>query len=289
MKNNITSNSKIYAVIGENVTNSLSPLIHNFLFDYYNLDAYYFPINVKYENHKNFINAFKTLELSGVNITTPYKQSFLDEVLLLDVAEETGAINTLSYKDNKLVGNNTDIYGIEKSFEYDNIDFAEKTVLILGAGGSTKTVATFLQKTSAKKVIIHNRTLKKAKDVCNKYDKRFVAIENIDDIIDSVNIIINTTSVGYNSLECPISKEKIKLFTHIEYVFDLIYTPRCTTLLELFSQEGVKTRNGLVMLIYQAIKSFQIWTSIEVSDECIQQLKKIVENEAYKYTDNKTI
>lgn len=288
MKANITSNSKIYAVIGENVENSLSPLIHNFLFDYYSLDAYYFPISIKYENRKNFITAYKTLGLSGVNITTPYKQSFLDEVLLMDVAKETKAINTLSYKDDNLVGNNTDIYGIEKSFQYDDIDFAEKNVLILGAGGSTKTLATFLQKTCVKKVIIYNRTYEKAKNIACEYDKRFEAIETIDECIENINIIINTTSVGYNSLECPISYEKVKLFTNVEYVFDLIYTPRCTTLLTLFSEQGVKTRNGLVMLVYQAVKSFQIWTGIEVSNECIEEVKKIVENKAYKHYDKTT-
>src|SRR5665647_2700789 len=163
----ITINTKLYAVIGDPIAQSLSPQLHNGLFKTSQIDALYLPVEVKSENLEKLIDGFRLLNFGGFNITKPHKMAimkYLDEIDPL--AEKIGAVNTVVCRDGKMIGYNTDGFGFIKSIEnkLGNIQKEELSILILGCGGAVKSVAMALAHWGIKKVIISNRTFEKAEN-----------------------------------------------------------------------------------------------------------------------------
>ena len=144
-----------YGIIGKPLAHSLSPLLHNFWFKKHNINATYSLIEIELDKINEIINKIRNKELQGINVTTPYKQAvipFLD--IIINDAKETSSVNTVYLNnENKIVGENTDVYGFEYSFikKLKNEDIQEKSVLILGAGGVTPSVIYSLAKKILKK------------------------------------------------------------------------------------------------------------------------------------------
>ena len=158
---------KKYGIIGNPIKHSLSPVLHNYWFQKYKIDASYSIIEANENNLKTIINRVREKELSGLNVTLPYKQkiiSYLDT--LINDAEITSSVNTL-YINNEgtLIGENTDVYGLQAAY-LKKIDIAsQKKVLIIGAGGVSPSVILSLQKSGVKDISIINRTIEK----CTKH------------------------------------------------------------------------------------------------------------------------
>jgi shikimate dehydrogenase len=266
-----------YGIIGKPLAHSLSPLLHNFWFKKHNINATYSLIEIELDKINEIINKIRNKELQGINVTTPYKQAvipFLD--IIINDAKETSSVNTVYLNnENKIVGENTDVYGFEYSFikKLKNEDIQEKSVLILGAGGVTPSVIYSLAKKNIKKIFLSNRTMEKAKNIKDKFP--FIEIvlwESILNKSNDIDIIINTTSLGMkngNNFEQIIKKFKKELI-----YYDVVYNPLETPMLKNFKENKIKTFNGLEMFLYQAQKSFFLWNKISPSVD--EELKKTI-------------
>jgi shikimate dehydrogenase len=266
-----------YGIIGKPLAHSLSPLLHNFWFKKHNINATYSLIEIELDKINEIINKIRNKDLQGINVTTPYKQviiPFLD--IIINDAKETSSVNTVYLNDeNKIVGENTDVYGFEYSFikKLKNEDLREKSVLILGAGGVTPSVIYSLAKKNIKKIFLSNRTMEKAKNIKDKFP--FIEIvlwESILNKSNDIDIIINTTSLGMkngNNFEQIIKKFKKELI-----YYDVVYNPLETPMLKNFKENKIKTFNGLEMFLYQAQKSFFLWNKISPSVD--EELKKTI-------------
>ena len=268
----ITINTKLYAVIGDPIAQSLSPQLHNGLFKANHIDALYLPVEIKSENLEKLIDGFRLLNFGGFNITKPHKMAimkYLDEIDPL--AEKIGAVNTVVCRDGKMIGYNTDGFGFIKSIEnkLGKIQKEELSILILGCGGAVKSVAMALADWGIKKVIISNRTFEKAENLSAQINESWpgkaMAIpmeeELLKKTIQEVGVIVNGTSLGMadHPEKTPLAKTLLKADI---LVYDMIYSPPMTQLLKDGKASGAKIENGLEMLLYQGLLAFELWTGI---------------------------
>ena len=249
---------KKYLVIGNPVEHSLSPKLHNHWIKENKINAIYDKRQLNESDIEEIIDEVKKGEIDGINITVPFKKSvipFLDQ--LTPLAKEVQSVNTIFKKDNKVVGDNTDIGGFEKSLKYINYDIKNKNVFILGAGGVVPSIILALKRLGAAKIILSNRTKEKADDLKKKYTD----LEIIDwGETPNFNMIINATSLGLkNDDQIRLNYADIgtnKLF------YDIIYNPSKTKFLSEAKQFGNQIENGKMMFIYQAQLAFKIWHNI---------------------------
>ena len=257
---------KKYLVIGNPIEHSLSPKLHNHWIKENNIDAMYDKKQLSKNEIKGIINEVKNEKINGINVTVPFKKSvipFLDE--LTQLAKETQSVNTIFKKDNKIVGDNTDVGGFKQSFEYINYNVKNKKVFILGAGGVVPSILKALEKLGAAKVYISNRTKEKAKNLENNY-KTSLDLETLDwGQSPDFDIIINATSLGLKNndkIELDYNKYKPKFFGKKKLFYDVIYNPGKTNFLSKGKESGNETTNGKMMFICQAQLSFKIWHNI---------------------------
>ena len=155
--------TKKFGIIGDPIKHSLSPVLHNYWFKKYDIDAEYSIIQVKENQIPKIVNEIRKRELTGINITLPYKQKIVPHVdLLINDAEVTGSVNTLYCNDNeKIVGENTDVFGLQAAYLKELDKASIKKVLVIGAGGVSPSVILSLQKSGAKEIFLTNRTMEK--------------------------------------------------------------------------------------------------------------------------------
>ena len=157
---------KKYLVIGNPIEHSLSPQLHNHWIKENKIDATYDKKQLNESDIEKIIGEVKRGKIDGINVTVPFKKSvipFLDQ--LTPLAKEAQSVNTIFIKDNKVVGDNTDIGGFEKGLKYINYDLKNKNVFILGAGGVVPSIILALKRLGTAKIILSNRTKKKAEDL----------------------------------------------------------------------------------------------------------------------------
>jgi len=249
---------KKYLVIGNPIEHSLSPKLHNYWFEKYNIDANYDRRKIDQSEIQKTINEIKNNKLDGINVTVPFKNDvipFLDR--LSEESKITQSVNTIYKQDKKLVGHNTDIKGFELSLKETKFNLENKTIFILGAGGVVPSIIYSLEKLGVSKIIVSNRTKQKTENL-----KKFFSNISIVDWGDQPNfdIIINATSLGLNKEDNidlnfkSINKEKL--------FYDVIYNPKETNFLRTGKSLGCKVSNGKMMFIYQALEAFKLWHKI---------------------------
>ena len=274
---------KQFGIIGNPLSHSLSPILHNFWFKKNNLKANYSLIEIKNNQIKSIINKIRDKELYGINITIPYKQDVISYVdLIVNDAKETSSVNTIYLNsENKVVGENTDVYGFEQSFlnKLEEQDLDNKNILILGAGGVTPSLIYALIKKKIKKIFISNRTLQKAKNIKKKFSSiEIIEWEKIFHKIEEMDLIINATSLGMKN--GPNFENLIQRFKPGLIYYDVVYNPLETKMLKHFKEKNVKTFNGLGMFLFQGQKAFSLWNKItptidkEIKEKIILSLKK---------------
>ena len=249
---------KKYLVIGNPVEHSLSPKLHNYWIKANNIDAVYDKKQLNETDIEGIISKVKDGKIEGINITVPFKKSvipFLDQLTTL--AKEAQSVNTIFKKDNKIIGDNTDVGGFEQGLKHINYNVRNKKVFILGAGGVAPSIIIALKRLGAAKIILSNRTKKKAENIKKIYSD----LEIMDwGKIPDFNMIINATSLGLkNDDEIKLNYDDIgpnKLF------YDVIYNPSKTKFLSKAKQFGNQIENGKMMFIYQAQLAFKIWHNL---------------------------
>jgi shikimate dehydrogenase len=264
-----------FGIIGKPISHSLSPILHNYWFKKYNIEANYSLLNVDEKDLKNVFNKIKSSEIKGINVTLPYKQkisTFVDR--LVNDAYHTNSVNTVYLDDkNTLVGENTDVFGLQAAYLKEIINVERKKALIIGAGGVSPSVIFSLQKSKVKSISIINRTIEKSIFLKKKFN--FINIlewRSLEAEIKNFDIIINATSLGLlNGDDFNFNFENVK--EDLIYI-DTVYNPIETKTLKYLKEKQIKTFNGLNMFIYQGQKSFYLWNKInpEIDDELINLL-----------------
>ena len=280
-----------YFVIGNPISHSLSPLIHNHWFRKYRVDSNYEKRKLNEDDLKGFIEEVRRApQINGANVTVPFKKKIiplLDE--LTEISQRTLSVNTIYKEKGKLIGHNTDAMAfgqtlVDLKFLRDEKDIAitdqPLRSLIIGAGGVTSSVIWAMGNLNSNKEstsYIMNRTKKNAENlIYNGMTENYSKSKVLDwgDIPKNLDIIINTTSIGLTK------DEKLKLdFSSYNGLkntlfYDLIYNPKETNFLADAKKRGNKVMNGKMMFILQAKLAFYYWTKIdaEIDDELINLL-----------------
>ena len=268
-----------FGLLGEKLGHSFSKEIHKAFFKTIQKEAEYSLIEKKYEEIPNFLEELRSGEYKGINVTIPYKLEvikYLDEVS--EIAKKIGAVNTITLKDGKLIGDNSDYFGFLKTLELNDIDVNGKKVLVLGTGGASKAIYNALIDNGAENIylatIIENDPFKvRTQDRLIHYS----AIGGLRDI----ELIVNCTPVGmYPAIDnCPLERKNL---IDTNAVVDIVYNPEETVLMTKYKLKGVKVTNGLIMLISQAIKSEEIWHDEEYGTEILEEIHKRLSEKLYK-------
>ena len=266
---------KKFAIIGKPISHSLSPVLHNYWFKKYKIDAEYSLLEVEESDLIKTIKKIKNEELFGINITLPYKQKiipFLDK--FINDAKSTHSVNTVFLDEKKfLVGENTDVYGLQAGYLKSILKTENKSALVIGAGGVSPSVIFSLRKSKFKQISIINRTHEKS--IFLKKNFNFLNVlewKSLESEVAKHDVIINATSLGLKGNEdFEINFKNIK--TDLTYI-DTIYNPIETKTLKILKEIGIKTFNGLDMFIYQGQKSFYLWNKInpEIDDQLYELL-----------------
>lgn len=253
-----------YGLIGQHLTHSFSPKLHEIIFKNSDINGEYDLFQVEKDRLKGIIEGLKMLEVKGYNVTIPYKVEvlkYLDE--LSYEAKMIGAVNTLGFKDNRIIGYNTDYYGFGALLRKEKIEIKDKIAIILGTGGASKSVFHYLKNNGIKSIIFASRNPNKSNDIYP-----YSQIIDYQDLkkIKSIDIIINTSPLGmYPNIDAsPVDKE---ILGKCNTAIDLIYNPIETIFARYGREIGIKTANGLYMLVAQGIKSQEIWNTTEFDDE----------------------
>ena len=254
---------RLAAVLGNPISHSKSPRMHNYWLKKNKLNGFYIPIKVELEDFEQTIRALVNMGFSGVNVTIPHKLSALkiaDESS--STAQYIGAANTLTFiNKNKIYADNSDAYGFINNIKCKYPDWNPKkgTSVVLGAGGASRAVIAALLSEGSKKIIVLNRTIEKA-EALKKYYGNKITVEswkNINEVVASSSNIINTTSLGMNNESLIAINPNAIPGTAL--VSDLVYTPLETNLLKMAKNRGSRTVDGLGMLIHQGIPGFEAW------------------------------
>jgi shikimate dehydrogenase len=254
----ISGTTKIVALLGYPVEHSLSPDMHNRAFERMGLDYCYVAFPVRPDLLRDAVAAIRALDLGGVNVTVPHKESVMPMLDLIDSeASFIGAVNTVVNRDGKLVGYNTDGRGFMRSLEEQNIDTGGQRVLIVGAGGAARAISYYLSE-AARELLLYDIDREKAERLAAdlSINRKNVAILPALEGLEDVDIIVNATPLGL-SPDDPLPFDVSELRPD-QIVGDLIYRP--TRLQEEAAQSGCRTFDGLGMLLWQGVLASELWT-----------------------------
>ena len=279
----ISADTKVYGIIGNPVSHSLSPILQNTLAKEMNIDMSYSAFHVT-ENIKEAIKGAFALDIKGFNVTIPYKKDMLEIVSDIDDrARKIGAVNTLIKTENGYKGYNTDIIGLGMSLYNNSLSIKGKDIIILGAGGAAKSVLYLAIEEGVKSITIVNRNISKAKELRAEVGIKDISVISLDDLKSNINLldkdnyfVFQTTNVGMHSNveDCMIEEEAF--YEKCDSGIDLIYTPFETSFIKKMKSKGKTCINGLDMLILQGVASFEIWNNIKVKKDIIEKVKVLL-------------
>lgn len=263
---------KWFAVIGNPISHSLSPNMHETWLKQLSIEASYIPIQVEQDHLEQAVKSLKLLGCSGWNVTVPFKEEiipFLDEVD--DSAKGIGAVNTVvKTLENKYIGYNTDGLGFIESLGSIKSDH---NILMIGAGGAARGIAHAFKSLGFTQLTIANRTLEKAKVLVDELKiGQAVTLEEAENTLNKFDIVVQTTPLGMknNDASLPI---KLNLLKGNAIVADIVYNPLVTPFLEEAKKYNVQTINGLGMLVHQGALAFSYWNGVKPdTNGMIQQL-----------------
>lgn len=249
-------------LIGDPVAHSISPTMQQPAFDALGIDAVYELWPTPAAELPARVRSLKHPKVLGANVTVPHKPAvmpMLDEIS--DFARRAGAVNTIVNRDGRLVGDNTDAYGFATSLLDVCPDVAQRTALILGAGGAARAVALALESAQVRRVIVHNRSAARAATLAADLDPLpldLIGDADLQAALSEATVVINATSLGWHSGETPLPPEQLAHCRPETIVVDLTY--RDTDLLVAARDRGLATLDGLPMLVHQGARAFELWT-----------------------------
>jgi shikimate dehydrogenase len=248
-------------VTGHPIAHSRSPKIHGYWLQHYGIDGSYEAIDVPPENFSEFLADLSAQGFRGGNVTIPHKEAAFALVERRDdAAEEIGAVNTLWFEDGILYGGNTDAHGFAANLDEYAPGWAQAgPAVVLGAGGAARAVIHALKKRGVKDIRIVNRTLSRAQELAHRFGAGVSAhgTDATDELLADTGLLINTTALGMHGNE-GLAADPARLPGHA-IVTDIVYVPLETPRLAAARQRGLKTVDGLGMLLHQAVPGFEHW------------------------------
>ncbi len=243
-------------ILGYPLNYTLSPILHQEMFYLSGIKGVYEKYAIPPEKLNDFISFVREGHISGINVTIPYKETVFDYLDFFgDFALKTGAVNTVKVKEGKLKGYNTDVYGFDKSLAYYKLDLRDKRIAVLGTGGVAKACAYVIKGKKPKEFFIISRDKRKAENFSRVFSSTPVHIDKMELIVSSLDILVNATPVSFRNYTKSMKKGSV--------YYELKYDEG------EWQGEDIKIINGLIMLIYQAIKAFQIWTGKELDENLL--------------------
>lgn len=271
MISSITGTTALFGVIGNPISHSYSPIMHNAAFQNLGLNAVYVPLEVPLDKVSEALVGLHTVHFIGVNVTIPFKEIIVPYIGKLSKrATIVGSVNTLHWTENRYHGYNTDGEGFKRSLDEDIAFSLEGAhVVIIGAGGAAKAVATECAMGGVKSITLAGRNEKKLTELAYRIQQFFPTIRldiigpdltPLSSYVKKADLLVNATPVGMkpgDSTPIPADWLHSKLS-----VIDLIYNPSVTTLLAAAKDRGCPCTNGMTMLIAQGAASFKIWLNV---------------------------
>lgn len=257
---------KTFAVIGDPIDHSLSPLIHNAAFRELDMDCSYIAYRIPKSELALGIADLKKIQIAGFNVTIPHKVEVLRYLDKVDeICSIVGASNTIANHNGILKGYNTDMEGFLDPIKRRNFGIKGAKVLLLGAGGAARAIIAGFSKEKASEITIANRTEERAIDITKFAEKigvksKGITLEDVQESASDYNFIINATSIGLKNEPCPISMESIN---KNNIVYDIVYRPMNTDFIKKAKENDATVIYGYEMLLGQAALSFEIWHGIK--------------------------
>ena len=259
-----TPKRQLYAVFGNPIAHSQSPLVHSLFAKQVGIDLEYRAIQVDIGGFEQAVSGFQANGGNGLNVTVPFKLNawkIADE--LTDRAQLAGAVNTLFFQDNRIKGDNTDGAGLVKDIELNlNATLSDSKILVIGAGGAVRGVLAPMLEKQPESVTISNRTKGKADALVEMFaDYGTVSSTTLEQAnLDRYDIVINATSTGIHGEVPSVSPQ---VFRGVSLVYDMMYGKNPTKFMQWAGQNsGAQISDGLGMLIEQAAESFNIWHGV---------------------------
>ncbi len=269
----ITAATGALAIFGDPVCHSISPLMQGAALEALGIDMVYLAFRVEAPELGHAVEAIRALGMRGVNVTIPHKERVMEH---LDEVDETaralGAVNTVLNRGGRLLGYNTDAEGFIRSLEEETGFLPRgRTALVIGSGGAARAVVHGLASRGASRVVVANRTPKRAEALCDEISAAWPDVElravplsgvegrgEMERLLKETDLLVNATSLGMagrGELELPLG-----LLKKDSPVYDIVYTPLETELIRKARALGLRASGGLGMLVSQGARSFEIWT-----------------------------
>lgn len=261
---------KLFGLIGHPLGHTFSPALHHFVLQRIEVEGCYHALDTPAAELSAVIEGMRALGFAGFNVTVPYKQAVLKCLDERDpTVEEVGAVNTVRFRDGRLLGYNTDVVGFARALEQAGVQARGKVALVLGAGGAARAVVVALIRAGVARIVLHNRTVSRAEELAEHARTKldFAAVEVSTAVADlpfpEFDLVINATSVGM----CPHTQARPLEFREAMLrttVMDLVYNPIETAFLHEARAAGARTLDGLDMFIFQGLEALRIWLDREV-------------------------
>lgn len=270
----ISGETRLLCLLGDPVSHSLSPKMHNAAFAYLGLNYAYLAFRSNEAELPSVVAGLRALNAKGFNVTMPNKKSIM--ALLDEVTPEArmiGSVNTVSNENGRLIGYNTDGKGFVRDLQENGVSIGGAKIVMAGAGGAARSVAIQLALDGAAEITILNRTVGKAIDICEvigrniprcKVEASGLVESELIERISRADILINSTALGMHPDEEKSIISGPDFLRPSLIVADFIYKPRKTKLLQMAEQAGCKAINGLGMLLWQGAEAFKIWTGADM-------------------------
>jgi shikimate dehydrogenase len=264
----VNGSTKILGIIGHPVRHSLSPAMQNAALRASGLNYIYVPFEVTPECLGAAVAGLKALGVAGFNVTIPHKTAvipYIDD--LDDSADAAGAVNTVKNDSGRLVGYNTDGDGLVRSCANElGFNVRGASIAIVGAGGAARGAIAALCRAGAGRIVIANRTRERASELASAMALRFPetvlsvvsGFKELEDGLATIDLLVNTTSLGMNRDAVPFLR--LTDLPRTAMVYDMVYAPALTPLLQEAAGLGLRAANGLGMLAAQGELAFTVWT-----------------------------
>ncbi len=264
----ISGTTKLYGIIGNPVSHSLSPAMHNSGFAALGENSVYLPFQVEHVHEA--LKGIRELNIQGVSVTIPHKETVIRHLDRIDpVTARIGAVNTihLEVEDGKklLCGSNTDWIGANHALS-EKLMLQGARVVLLGAGGSARAIGFGLQEAGVS-VLLCSRTESRGRALADDLGCNWYSLSEVSTL--QGDALVNATSVGMKEDVSPVPADILSTF---RVVMDIVYAPLQTKLLKLAEKAGCVTVNGLEMLLYQGVAQFELWTGLKAPVEVMREV-----------------
>lgn len=270
----IDAETQLVGVLGYPVRHSLSPAMHNAAFRHLRLNWVYLAFEVPPERLTDALRGMRALGIRGLNLTIPHKEAAVAMVDALTLAAQTiGAVNTLFWDEGRLIGDNTDAEGFLRAARAAGCEPAGMHALVLGAGGAARAVVYALKKSNCH-ITLANRTLQRAHALAQTLGIEQVVPLQREALLPrmaSIQLVVNCTPLGMAPNAETMPDVPLDVLPSEAWVCDLVYRPLRTRLLQTAQQLGLRTIDGLGMLVYQGAFAFERWTGIPAPVEVMRQ------------------